>query len=58
MVAMGPVLTVSIFILGAAAGGLGVLVHQTVMRARLKNEFENQLKKALFGPIQRNRVSP
>jgi hypothetical protein len=50
--------TVGIFILGAGAGGLGVLLHQMVLRAKLQNEIEDQLKKALFDPIRRNRVAP
>jgi hypothetical protein len=50
-------LAVVIFILGAVAGGLAVLLHQTVLRAKLQTEIEDQLKRALFGPMRRTRVS-
>ena len=50
--------TVGIFILGAGAGGLCVLAHQMVVRAKLQNDVEDQLRNALFGHMRRRRVSP
>jgi hypothetical protein len=53
---MNSLLIVGIFALGASAGGLCVLLQQMGIRARFRNEIEDQLERALFDPVRRNRV--
>jgi hypothetical protein len=50
-------LTLGVFMLGAGAGGLCILLQQMGIRSRMKKEITNQLDKALFGPIRQQRHS-
>jgi hypothetical protein len=53
---MDSLLIVGVFVLGASIGGLCVLLHQIGIRSQFKDEIEDQLDKALFDPVRRNRV--
>jgi hypothetical protein len=53
---MNSLFILSVFILGASAGGLCVLLHQMGIRAKFRDEIEDQLDKALFDPVRRHRV--
>jgi hypothetical protein len=52
---MDPLLILGIFTLGASAGGLCVLLHQRGIRSKFHKEITDQLDKALFGPVRRQR---
>ena len=50
---MNPLFILGVFMLGASTGGLCVLLHQMGIRAKFRDEIEDQLDKALFDPLRR-----
>jgi uncharacterized membrane protein len=53
---MAPLLIVGVFILGAGAGGLCVMVQQIGIRSEFQKELENQFDKALFDSVRQKRL--